>query len=80
MLFCRKPVCVPLREPSCLLTQVVLRLRDKTACKKLAGCRCSSSKATSSCLVAFVGDGGGRVLGDTRAGSMEGGSAVDPGE
>ncbi len=46
--------------------------RDKAACKRLDGCRCSSGKAPGACPVACDCDDGGCIAGETGAGAMVG--------
>ncbi len=48
------------------------RFRNKIASKRLSGCKYSTGKATRACPVACVGDDVGCVVGETRAGSVQG--------
>ncbi len=76
MLFCRKTVCIPLHNPQCLSTLVVFWFRNKAACKRMGGCRCSSGKAPGACPVACACDDGGCIAGEAGAGVMVGGVEV----
>ncbi len=54
----------------------VFLFRNKAACKRLGGCRCSSGKAPRARSVACAGNGVGWVAGEAGAAAVVGGGAV----